>query len=306
MNCILFNKTSLNEQNEHKRNKVSFTTESLGLSSLLIHYVGCEKCEALHKWTGKRDHFLLHYVLKGKGIYRVHGKEFNLINGNFFLVRIGEEVYFEADKDDPWEYCWVGFSGSEVNYLLSSTEFKDNIYFLSLDNKYDEEIKTAFSHIIDCAGNSLSEILMMTSYLYQIFSILIKQSNSKEDFNNRNNDKFIPITEYINNNLSSSRLSISLICSTFSLSSSSLYRLFVSEVGISPIKYIIQSKMKRACELFRAKEITIYEVAYALGYADPLYFSKHFKSYFGISPTEFIAQYRGSDEAIVFFSPHVP
>ncbi len=289
-----------------KKNKIAFTTESLGLSSLIIHYIGYEECEPLHAWTGKRDHFLIHYIIKGKGIYEVSGKKYELTAGDCFLVRNGDNVFFEADKNDPWHYCWVGFSGSEVSYLLSNTEFTNSNFKVSLQDIYDEKIQSIFKDMFSSAGNSLSDIIKMTSYAYLIFSILIEHRNSKLKITDRNYSKFIQISEYINQNISNSSLSVSNICYNFSLSSSSLYRLFINEIGISPVKYITEQKMKRACEIFRAEDTSISETAYRLGYFDPLYFSKHFKSYFKISPTEFIQLYRGNDKEIEYFQPFIP
>jgi AraC-like DNA-binding protein len=46
--------------------------------------------------------------------------------------------------------------------------------------------------------------------------------------------------------------------------------------------------MKIAAEMLKEKNKTISEVAYDSGFSDPAYFSKTFKNYFGVTPTEYI------------------
>lgn len=45
--------------------------------------------------------------------------------------------------------------------------------------------------------------------------------------------------------------------------------------------------MERAIELLKDDTLTVAEVSYKIGIEDPFYFSKSFKSYFGISPSQY-------------------
>lgn len=56
-----------------------------------------------------REYFLLHYVVRGKGIFRRGKREYTLQAGEIFVIRPGEVTYYEADMRDPWEYMWAGF-----------------------------------------------------------------------------------------------------------------------------------------------------------------------------------------------------
>ena len=63
----------------------------------------------------------------------------------------------------------------------------------------------------------------------------------------------------------------------------------MSEVtGYSPKEYIREKRMNHAAELLHQGEmITVAEVAYQCGFSDPLYFSRCFKQYFGMSPSKY-------------------
>ena len=45
--------------------------------------------------------------------------------------------------------------------------------------------------------------------------------------------------------------------------------------------------MRRACELLRNENLSVKEVAALLGYSDPYYFSRLFKSVIGVAPRSY-------------------
>lgn len=75
-----------------------------------------------------------------------------------------------------------------------------------------------------------------------------------------------------------------------------LRKLFQKEMGLTPLKYMIDLRMKRARSMLaaaRTREYTVAEVAERCGFSDALYFSRVFKKYYGCSPSEFVKQRRG-------------
>jgi len=66
---------------------------------------------------------------------------------------------------------------------------------------------------------------------------------------------------------------------------------FKKEMGMSPLEYMIGLRMKKAENVLSGmseNEYSMAEVAYMCGYDNPLYFSRVFKKYHGISPTTYI------------------
>lgn len=66
-----------------------------------------------------------------------------------------------------------------------------------------------------------------------------------------------------------------------------LSHLFRKETGTTVTAFIKKARIDQAMVLLRNPNLTIAEVAYKVGYQDPNYFSKSFRSYVGVSPTEF-------------------
>lgn len=69
-------------------------------------------------------------------------------------------------------------------------------------------------------------------------------------------------------------------------------KLFKREMGVTPHEYLIRSRMELARELISSgmgnkySRYSVGQIAEACGFAEPLYFSRVFKKYFGISPSE--------------------
>ena len=95
------------------------------------------------------------------------------------------------------------------------------------------------------------------------------------------------VIDYIHKNISKS-ISIKEIAKYFGKSVSTISHLFTLILKKSFIQFVIELKLKKAEELFlKDPDITVFEVAYNIGYDDPYYFSRIFKKYKGISPSRF-------------------
>lgn len=66
-----------------------------------------------------------------------------------------------------------------------------------------------------------------------------------------------------------------------------LRNLFVEYLGVSTKDYIMNLRIERAKKLLTNKDVPVNSVAFSVGYADALGFSKIFKKYTGLSPSDF-------------------
>jgi YesN/AraC family two-component response regulator len=69
-----------------------------------------------------------------------------------------------------------------------------------------------------------------------------------------------------------------------------LSRLFKKEFGCGIYEYVLQVRMNRAKQLLEDQSVQIQQIAEQLGYNDSNYFSKAFRTYTGISPTDYRAE----------------
>ena len=105
----------------------SYKQKLLDNASLAIFNCGLQNCSPNHSWgPGIRDHYLIHFVISGKGSYICGGKTFHLKAGDLFLIKPSQVVYYVADPNEPWEYYWVGFNGTYAQKAVASLPFKDS------------------------------------------------------------------------------------------------------------------------------------------------------------------------------------
>ena len=84
--------------------KHSYKSSAAGLP-LVVKNVGFQQCTPGYHWgAGMRDHYLLHYVVSGKGTYTLNGSSYPVHAGQVFLVWPNTLVRYCADESDPWEY----------------------------------------------------------------------------------------------------------------------------------------------------------------------------------------------------------
>lgn len=263
--------------------KHSYKQIAKDILSLTVYNVGYQKCTPLYKWgSGVRDHYLIHHIIEGKGYYQVGGKIYTLTKGDTFIVFPYTEVSYWADSENPWEYYWVGFSGSDAKLLLKKTDFSESNPVISTD--FGKKLKNAIFNIYNSKGNSYNKSAMMTGYLYIALSLLIEKS----DRIIRNTDeRYIKqAVDYISYNYVND-ISVEDIAEFVGISRSQLFRAFRSNVGKSPSAFLTDFRIRQACSLLADSSLSVSSVAYSVGYSDNLYFSKVFHKIKGVTPSEY-------------------
>lgn len=87
-------------------------------------------------------------------------------------------------------------------------------------------------------------------------------------------------------NLSRPEFSIDEFAQLMKLGRTVFYRKLRGVTGYSPNEYLRVVRMKKAAELLLSGEnLTVAEVSYKVGISDPFYFSKCFKTQFGVAPS---------------------
>jgi transcriptional regulator GlxA family with amidase domain len=70
------------------------------------------------------------------------------------------------------------------------------------------------------------------------------------------------------------------------LSRSRIDNLFKAELGQSPMQYLQELRLKKACQLLETTSLKITQVSLVVGYQDHSHFFRNFKKQFGITPSE--------------------
>jgi len=82
-------------------------------------------------------------------------------------------------------------------------------------------------------------------------------------------------------------LQIATLAAQASVSPSHYFALFKRQTGTAPIDYFIRLRMNHARELLDSTCSSVKEIAATMGYDDPFYFSRVFKSVHRVAPAEY-------------------
>lgn len=142
--------------------KHSFKAPERAELPLVVYNAGFQKCPPGYGWgPGIRDHYLIHYIVSGRGTYETAGRTFVPEAGEAFLVRPEEPVYYQADEEEPWEYYWVGFSGPSAPLLLAQTAFSGGAPVVQAG----QQLRQALLEVYKARGTDYPSAVRMAGYL---------------------------------------------------------------------------------------------------------------------------------------------
>ena len=137
--------------------------------------------------------------------------------------------------------------------------------------------------------------MLMLCYLQEIITRLLQLCGEQDAergllrsgaSQNSQSDLLQQIISYMNEKVTEP-ITIEEICHKFFMSRSSLQSLFKVYLHSSPKSYLLNIKLQKSKELIRENQYTISEIADMLGFSSIHYFSRLFKKYFDISPSEY-------------------
>ncbi|MGG6314311.1 response regulator transcription factor [Paenibacillus macerans] len=112
------------------------------------------------------------------------------------------------------------------------------------------------------------------------------QDPSQEELHTQNNRIVDSAKEYIEENYSQKGLTIHEVAKKNHVSPNYLSYLFKKNTGYNLWEYVIKLRMEESKSLILNTDLRRYEIAERVGYESPEHFSKIFKKYFGVSPSE--------------------
>lgn len=248
---------------------------------------GMEKCFPAHSFgPAIRDVYILHFITDGYGYVEENSELKRLGPNDVFLVNKNQTTYYYADEANPWTYMWVGFLGIKAQAYIRHAGFSNNNLTGHFDNCLI--IKSYIQQMITCRSYTISNELKRNAALMEILALLIDSAKNIPDFTH-----YLPKQEYIeqaknyiDNNIDKD-ISVNAIAESIGINRSYLTRIFKEILNITPQEYIKQFRINRGALLLQNPNIKITVVARSVGYSDSMTFSKLFKAYKGMTPSEY-------------------
>ena len=235
---------------------------------------------AMHRKHGRRDWYLSY---NNSGRMRVKSTDgMNVIEaGDAFLYAPHEEQLYGQENQQPFASYWVHFTGYGVLDVLANTGLAQRrIIRLGQDGAVVE----LFERIIEeIERKEKGYEMVAASLLMQIIGIIGRRMERGGATGFRQ-EQIGPALERIHKQYGG-RLSVAGLAALCHLSTSRFYALFRQHTGLSPQQYIIDFRLKKACELMRHTQLNIRQISSLCGFDDQLYFSKLFKKHMATTPS---------------------
>ena len=123
--------------------------------------------------------------------------------------------------------------------------------------------------------------LWIMEIIHNIHKLIL---DKKKDFNK---NKMLLAENFIKENYSNEKITLSSICFYLCMSKSRFSPLFKKHTGMTFIEYLTHIRIEKSMELLKTTSLMTYEIADRVGFSDPHYFSLIFKRINNISPSEF-------------------
>ncbi len=264
---------------------------------LTIFQYGWEECAPLHSYgPAKRNHYLFHYILSGKGYLSSNDSDGNthlyrLEACQGFLICPGQVNTYYADEHLPWEYAWIEFDGMKaLEYMeMAGLGYDSPVY----RTKKREQASLIRDEIMAVVDNDAHSPIYQIGHLYLFIDSLIRfSSTAKQMTAGKLKDFYIKeAISFIEQNYSRP-ITVEDVAAFCNLNRNYLGKLFREGTNQTLQHFLMYYRMNRAAELLKFSDMSISEVGKMCGYPNQLHFSRAYKTIFGVSPNHWREQNR--------------
>ena len=269
--------------NFDKENKLYYRRADTALSrGSQVVEIGYNTVPPKTKQFFKRDTYIIHYVTNGSGLFM--GEPFS--SGHCYFVAAGEYETIESTIE-TYESSWIMLKGEHVKEILRQCGFSEHNSVFRFE--YTDECSRIIRKYLfeEAYDHELEEACKLEKVLYSLLSFHIKKL-SVQNTQKKAPVRIQAIADYIENNYQND-IKINDLCRVFFFSKNHLCTIFKSKYGMTPKEYLIHCRLSQAKTLLKDKNcnMSITEIALAVGISNPLYFSRFFHQNTGVSPTDY-------------------
>ena len=238
------------------------------------------------------DQTILIYCVKGKGWCEIEGSRHAVSAGDVLVMPPGCAHTYGADEHRPWTIFWVHVKGQNVVALRDELRTTPANPVLCLGE--NPELLALFEELLEVVehGYAASRLLYASQILAHLIGLVIWDCRQIQRGPLDNAHRILESIAYMKQHLDHNATAASF-AALANLSESHYRSLFKSQIGYAPMDYFIRLRMHKACQLLDTTTLSVKEIAVKVGYEDPLYFSRIFRSVMEHSPKQYRRMHKG-------------
>ncbi len=243
------------------------------------------------------------YIDKIVGTFRLYSEGHSLSHSKKRRVHhlayhlLGENVHTINDKETPINTDTLLFLSKNDSYGFNCTTPTESISIefiadtdmesFTLDCSDSPKIKTLFKTLASLKNlDDKNNMFLSISVLYEVFNEIDKLQQKKYK-SSAEKSKLHPAVTYIQEHFTDKIITNEALAKMCNLSERRFITLFNDVYGLTPNQFVIRKKLSLAETLLTSKLYSIGHISEMCGFSDIYYFSKAFKKYMNVTPSEY-------------------
>lgn len=223
----------------------------------------------------KRERWAVALKRSGKTIYSVNGRD--VLSDHAHPVILPKGCTYSWRCLEPGECIILEFDADQTHFDILSFNISDTAFLVSAFDKIERYLYL----------QNEKKQLACKHQLYGVLLLLV-QSTQKKYIPKTKREVLEPAISYIAANYYDPAITNDLLAELCGMSTVYFRKSFQASLGTSPMRYLQTLRMEKAKAMLESDFESITQIAESVGYNSIYHFSKMFKQYFGLSPSEYL------------------
>lgn len=233
------------------------------------------------------DYFVIHYCVKGEGIFQIQDRSEHIYPGDLFMIPAHTPNKYYPVPENPWCYRWVGIRGRAAERLLADCGLSRENFFIRY--RVDGELEHFFEKVYSACRmkqdfSAMGNLYCLLDHIKNHVLCQTAPALSPSELH------FQELVHYIHRHYSQ-EISISHMAAATSIDRTYIFKLFKKYQHMSPSQYLLEYRMEKACILLSKTSLRIADISATVGFQSAPYFSRQFVKIMGVTPSAYRRQF---------------
>ena len=255
-----------------------------------LEMAGISYCDGTYRMKRQDSaETVVEYIVEGRGYLNVNGENYAATTGDVYILRKNTTHTYWSDAKSPWVKIFFNIRGSLAEKILDEYQLGEPGRVVLEADGLEQDFRDMLEDLQD---STVGQTERFDRAVLKFLEIIIKLTNMQRAAGTRK-DNLMSVEKEMNTLIEYITMNPRRIVSNQELadvifrSKDYVIKRFFANFGVTPYDYQIQQKMFSARNMLANMNLSVKEIASALGYDDQHYFSYMFKKRCGMSPTQY-------------------